>query len=64
MSRIDIDLCVQVGKISDEEASIIAEKVIAEFTDDQLNSKVSLETFQTTLKTLDFNDKMGLRLLK
>ncbi|CAF1603636.1 unnamed protein product [Adineta ricciae] len=66
LSKEDVQetLKMMVGKISDEEASIIAEKVIAEFTDDQLNSKVSLETFETTLKTLDFNDKMGLKLLK
>ncbi len=54
----------QVGKISDDEASIIAEKVIGEFTDEQANATVSIETFEKTLQTLDFNDKMGLKLLK
>ena len=53
-----------MGKISDEEASIIAEKVIGEFTEEQLNSTVTLEMFQKTLQTLAFNDKMGLKLLK
>ncbi|UJR16378.1 hypothetical protein I4U23_003281 [Adineta vaga] len=66
LSKEDVQetLKMMVGKISDDEASIIAEKVIAEFIDDQPNSKVSLETFVNTLKTLDFNDKMGLKLLK
>ena len=50
--------------ISDDEASIIAEKVIGEFTDEQQNSTVSLEVFEKTLQTLGFNDKMGLKLLK
>lgn len=57
-------LIVQVGKISDEEATIIAEKVLGEFTDEQFNSTVTLEAFEKTLRTLDFNDKMGLKLLK
>jgi hypothetical protein len=38
--------------------------VIGEFTDDQPNSTVTLEIFENTLDTLDFNDKMGLKLLK
>ncbi|CAF1091841.1 unnamed protein product [Adineta steineri] len=66
LSKEDIQetLKMMVGKISDDEASIIAEKVIGEFTNEQMNSKVSLEVFETTLQTLDFNDKMGLKLLK
>ncbi|CAF2450757.1 unnamed protein product [Rotaria sp. Silwood2] len=66
LSKEDIQetLKLMVGKISDEEASIIAEKVLGEFTDEQSNSTVSLETFEDTLETLDFMDKMGLKLLK
>jgi hypothetical protein len=43
---------------------MIAERVIGEFTEDQTSSTVSLENFEKTLETLDFNDKMGLKLLK
>ncbi|CAF0817230.1 unnamed protein product [Didymodactylos carnosus] len=57
-------LKMMVGKISDEEASIIAERVIGEFTDNNPNSTVDLSTFENTLKILDFNEKMGLKLLK
>ena len=66
LSKEDVHetLKMMVGKISDEEASIIAEKVIGEFTDEQPNSTVSLETFEKTLQTLAFTDKMGLKLLK
>ncbi|CAF0967793.1 unnamed protein product [Rotaria sordida] len=66
LSKEDIQetLKLMVGKISDDEASIIAEKVLGEFTDEQPNSTVSLETFEETLQTLDFMDKMGLKLLK
>ncbi|CAF1362803.1 unnamed protein product [Rotaria magnacalcarata] len=66
LSKEDIQetLKMMVGKISDEEASIIAEKVLGEFTNEQQNSTVSRETFEETLKTLDFMDKMGLKLLK
>jgi hypothetical protein len=66
LSREDVQetLKIMVGKISDEEASIIAEKVIGEFTDEQPDSTVSLELFEKTLQTLAFNDKMGLKLLK
>ncbi|CAF1316586.1 unnamed protein product [Adineta ricciae] len=66
LSKEDVQeiLKMMVGQISDEEASIIAEKVVGEFTERQTNSTVSLENFESTLHTLDFNDKMGLKLLK
>ncbi|CAF1291128.1 unnamed protein product [Adineta steineri] len=66
LSKEDVQeiLKMMVGKISDEEASLIAEKVIGEFTENQPFSTVTLETFEETLKTLDFNDKMSLKLLK
>ncbi|UJR30103.1 hypothetical protein I4U23_017644 [Adineta vaga] len=57
-------LKMMVGKISDDEAMIIAEKVVGEFTKDQPHSTVSLENFEKTLHTLGFNDKMSLKLLK
>jgi hypothetical protein len=50
--------------VKDDEASFIAERVIAEFLEDQTTSTVSLETFETLLKTLDFDDKMSLKFLK
>jgi len=48
LSKEDIQetLKMMVGKISDEEASIIAEKVIGEFTDEQPNSTVPFEVFR------------------
>ena len=66
LSKEDVQetLKMMVGKISDEEASIIAEKVIGEFTEEQATSTVTIENFQKTLQTLAFNDKMGLKLLK
>lgn len=66
LSHEDIQetLKIMVGKISDEEASIIAEKVLGEFIEEQPNAAVTLQTFQDTLRTLGFNDKMGLKLLK
>ena len=66
LSHEDIQeiLKMMVGKISDEEASIIAEKVLGEFIEEQPNAAVTLQTFQDTLRTLGFNDKMGLKLLK
>ena len=66
LSKEDIQetLKIMVGKITDDEASIIAEKVVGEFTDEQPGAKVSMDVFEKTLQTLDFNDKMGLKLLK
>ncbi|CAF0895343.1 unnamed protein product [Rotaria sordida] len=66
LSKEDIQeiLKMMVGKINDDEASIIAEKVIGEFTEDQPNTTVTLENFEKTLHTLDFNDKMSLKVLK
>ncbi|CAF1115716.1 unnamed protein product [Rotaria sp. Silwood1] len=66
LSKGDIQetLKTMVGKISDDEASIIAERVLGEFIEEQPNSTVALETFDETLKTLDFKDKMSLKLLK
>ncbi|CAF3487556.1 unnamed protein product [Rotaria socialis] len=66
LSKEDIQeiLKMMVGKINDDEASIIAEKVIGEFTEDQPNSIVTLQNFEKTLHTLDFNEKMSLKLLK
>ncbi|CAF0933910.1 unnamed protein product [Didymodactylos carnosus] len=57
-------LKMMVGEISDEEASIIAEKVIDEFTDNNPNAVVNLTNFERTLLLIDFKDKMGLKLLK
>jgi hypothetical protein len=37
---------------------------MGEFTEDQNSSTVSLENFEKTLETLDFNEKMSLKLLK
>ncbi|CAF2663131.1 unnamed protein product [Rotaria sp. Silwood2] len=66
LSKEDVQeiLKMMVGKINDDEASIIAEKIIGEFTEDQPNTTVTLENFEKTLHTLDFNDKMSLKLLK
>ncbi|CAF1146817.1 unnamed protein product [Rotaria sp. Silwood1] len=66
LSKEDVQdiLKMMVGKINDDEASIIAEKIIGEFTEDQPNTTVTLENFEKTLQTLDFNDKMSLKLLK
>lgn len=55
---------IQVGKIGSEEASIIGERILAEFVQDQPNSTATITDFQEALKTLDINDKMSLKLLK
>jgi len=68
LSKQDVQetLKMMVGQISDEEASIIAEKVISEFATlgGDPEATVDLPAFENALQILDFNDKMSLKLLK